>query len=323
MRHGITTPWGLLGVCALMALSALSAHAQDSGTVRGIVTTAAGEPVPEVAVTVVELGLTTPRHDATTDEYGRFERTGLPPGHYRVSASTDDLGSQIFRVLVQAGGAADVHFVLEAGRAAAPWLRAPRDDRAAAAAAFESGVQANRSGDIEQAIAYFESALQVMPSCVDCHFNIGVAHSRQGRFADAVAAFRSALDIRDDYAAAYYGLADVFYKQNLPDDAAAARVEANRITVRSLEATRARAQDALARGEAFLNSGNVDDAMRQFDAALAADGTLVDAHYWIGRARDVAGDGAAATRSLTRYLGAAPNGEFVEDARRRLETLRR
>ncbi|HIE92914.1 MAG TPA: hypothetical protein EYQ83_08630, partial [Acidobacteria bacterium] len=47
MRHGITTPWGLLGVCALMALSALSAHAQDSGTVRGIVTTAAGEPVPE------------------------------------------------------------------------------------------------------------------------------------------------------------------------------------------------------------------------------------------------------------------------------------
>jgi tetratricopeptide (TPR) repeat protein len=278
--------------------------------------------VPEVAVTVVALGLTTARYDATTDEYGRFEQTRLPPGHYRVSADTDDLGSQIFRVLVHAGGAADVHFVLEAGRAAAPWLRAPRDDRAAAAA-FASGVQANRAGDIEQAIAHFEAALEVMPSCVDCYFNIGVAHSREGRFDDAMAAFRGALDIRSDYAAAYYGLADVLSKQNRPEDAAAARGEANRITVRSLEANRARAQDALARGEAFLRSGNVEDAVRQFDAALAADATLVDAHYWLGRARDVAGDAAAATRSLTRYLGASPDGEFVEDARRRLDALGR
>lgn len=310
-------------MCALLASSALSAHAQDSGAVRGVVTTPTGEPVPEVAVTLVALGLTTARHNVTTDDYGRFEQTDLPPGHYRVSADTDDLGSQIFRVLVHAGGAADVHFVLEAGRAAAPWLRTPGDDRATAAAAFASGVQANRAGDIEQAIAYFEAALEVMPSCVECSFNIGVAHSREGRFNDAVAAFRGALDIRSDYAAAYYGLADVYSKQNRPEDAAAARGAANRIAVRSLKANRARAQDALTRGEAFLSSGNVDDAVRQFDAALAADATLVDAHYWLGRAGDVAGDAAAATRSLTRYVGASPDGEFVEDARRRLEALGR
>ncbi len=305
-----------------MVSSALGAHAQESGSVRGLVTGPGGDPVPEVAVAVVTLGLGTARHDATTDEHGRFEQTGLSPGHYSVSAETNDLGSQIFRVLVHAGGVTDVHFVLEAGRAAAPWLRASGDDRAAAAA-FASGVQANRSGDVEQAITHFEAALRMMPSCVDCYFNIGVAYGRQGRFDDAEAAFRRALDIRSDYAPAYHGLADIFSKQNRPDDAAAARGEANRIAIRSLEASRAQARDILVRGRAFLSSGNVDDAVRQFDAALAADRTLVDAYYWLGRARDIGGDRVAASQAFARYVGAAPSGEFAEDARRRLEALGR
>jgi tetratricopeptide (TPR) repeat protein len=310
-------------VWGLFACATPVAHAQPDGGVRGRVTSAAGDPVPNVAVAVMSLGLATGRHDITTDAQGRFEQTGLLPGHYTVSAETGELGSQIFRVRVQAGGVADVRFVLEAGRTAAAWLRAPRDDRTAAAAAFESGVRANRSGDIEQAIRHFEAALSVLPSCLDCYFNIGIAHSQQERFEAAEAAFRQALSIRADYAAAYYGLASLFSKQNRPDDAAAARGEANRITVQALEATRNQARDALARGQAFLNSGNVEDAIRQFASALATDRTLVDAHYWLGRAQEVNGDLRAARRSFDRYLGAAPRGEFAEDARRRLESLDR
>lgn len=308
--------WGLL-VCAA------AAHAQQHGGVRGLVTSAEGDPIPEVAVAVTALDLPTMRHDISTDAQGQFEHLDLRPGHYTVSAETGDLGSQIFRVRVQAGGVADVRFVLEAGRTAAAWLRAPGDDRTAAAAAFESGVQANRSGDIDQAIRHFESALRVMPSCLDCYFNLGIAHTEQNRFEAAETAFRGALSVRADYAAAYYGLAALFSKQNRPDDAAAARGEANRITVQRLEATRNQARDTLARGQAFLTSGNVEDAIRQFANALATDRTLVDVHYWLGRAQAVDGDRSAARLSFNRYLGAAARGEFAEDARRRVEALDR
>ncbi len=322
VKLGARPLWGLLAVWGLLAC-AFPVFAQDSGSVRGLVTSSGGDPLPNVAVAVVPLGLPTARHDATTDELGRFEQAGLPPGHYTVSAETDALGSQIFRILVQAGGAADVHFILEAGRAAATWLRAASNDRAAAAAAFEAGVQANRSGDIDQAIERFEAALRVMPSCLDCHFNIGIAYSQQERFEAAEAAFRRALDIRADYAAAYYGLSSLYSKQNRPDEAADARSEANRITVRALETAKNLARETLARGRAFLSSGNAEDAIRQFDSAVSADPTLVDAHYWLGRAHDVVGNPSAAHLAFTGYLGASPGGEFAEDARGRLETLDR
>lgn len=322
MKLGVRFPWGLFAVLGLFS-PAPPVLAQDSGSVRGLVTNSAGDPVHNVAVAVVPQGVTTERRDTTTDQFGRFDQAGLTPGHYTVSAEIGDLGSQIFRILIQGGGATDVHFVLEAGRAAAAWLRAPGNDTAAAATAFESGVQANRAGDIEQAIEHFNAALRVMPSCLDCHFNIGIAYSEQGQFEAAEAAFRKALDIRADYAAAYYGLSNLYSKQNRPAEAAEARSEANRITVRSLEAGKDRARETLARGRAFLISGNVEDATRQFDAALATDPTLVDAYYWLGRAHDGAGNPSAARRSLTRYLGASPAGEFAEDARRRLEALDR
>jgi hypothetical protein len=105
VKLGARPLWGLLAVWGLLAC-AFPVFAQDSGSIRGLVTSSGGDPLPNVAVAVVPLGLPTARHDATTDELGRFEQAGLPPGHYTVSAETDALGSQIFRILVQAGGAA-------------------------------------------------------------------------------------------------------------------------------------------------------------------------------------------------------------------------
>ena len=193
----------------------------------------------------------------------------------------------------------------------------------ARAAAFEAGVRASRAGDFEDAIAQFEAVLQVMPTCVDCLFNIGVSYGRLDRFGDAEAAFRDALRIRSDYAAAYYGLADIYFRQNRTEEAAAARGDANRIAVNSLAAGRARAQDTLNRGIAFWNSDNVEDAVRQFREALETDVTLVESYYWLGLAYEASGDPDATTQALSRYLSAAPSGVHADEARRRLAMIAR
>ena len=312
---------GVLLLSALMVLWVTGAHAQTTGTVRGIVTDRNGQPVPGATVSLEALAAGE-RLETSTDDTGHFQHTGLTPGQYSATADKDVIGGQVFRVLVHPGGSVDIRFVLEPGRTPAPWMRV-RPGTQARAAAFEAGVRASRAGDFEDAIAQFEAVLQVMPTCVDCLFNIGVSYGRLDRFGDAEAAFRDALRIRSDYAAAYYGLADIYFRQNRTEEAATARGDANRIAVSSLAAGRARAQDTLNRGIAFWNSDNVEDAVRQFREALETDVTLVESYYWLGLAYAADGDPDAATRAFSRYLGAAPSGVHADEARRRLAVIAR
>lgn len=306
----------------MLCLAHSAAWAQSTGAVRGRVTTGDGRPVAGAAVTLVSLESQETGVETVTDADGRFREVDLAPGQYSVTAGKAELGDQIFRVLVHPAGSVDVRFVLEAGRTAAPWLRALRDDQTAAAA-FAAGVRANREGSYEDAIAQFEVVLEVTPSCVDCHFNIGVSHSRLNRYADAEAAYRRAIAIRSDYAPAHYGLADIFTRQNRPEAAAAARGEANRIAVRRLAAGRAAARETLGRGIATWNSGDVSEALRLFREASETDPALADPHYWLGLAYEASGEAASARRAFARYVGAAPDGEHAGAARERLRALRR
>ena len=120
-----------------------AAGSQSTGSIHGRVTTGDGRPVAGATVTLVSLEAQESGTETVTDMNGRFSEVDLAPGQYSVSAGRTDLGDQIFRVLVHPASSVDVRFVLEAGRTAAPWLRALRDDETAAAA-FAAGVRANR-----------------------------------------------------------------------------------------------------------------------------------------------------------------------------------
>ena len=313
----IFRPLSLVLSSAAILNAALLAQAQAPGSVRGIVENRNGQPVAGATVTLVALDSSDVRYETITDDTGHFQQLDLSPGQYSLNAFKDEIGDQIFRVLVHPASSVAVYFRLEEGQTAAPWLRV-RQDRQDMAEVFAAGVRANRVGEFEDAIEQFEAALKLTPTCVDCYFNIGVSYSRLNRFSEAEASYRRALQVRPDYNPAYYGLADVFVKQDRPEDAAAAREEANRIAVRTLAAGRAFAQDTLGRGIDSWNSGRLTDALRQFQAAQEADPALAAVHYWLGLAHNAAGNSARARRAWSRYLGAAPDGEYAESTRQRL-----
>ena len=145
---------------------------------------------------------------------------------------------------------------------------------------FAAGIEASRSGDYDGAIDAFRSALDLSPTCLECHYNLAIAYTELDRFADAELEFQSVLRLREDYAAAYYGLSNIYTRQGRTAEAVNARSEANRLALARVTAGRAEAEDAVARGVTFFNAGNVAGTIGRFEAAVELDPTLAVAHYW-------------------------------------------
>lgn len=75
----------LLAPATAFALAVLTGHVTDATT---------GQPLPNVTIAVGT-------HHATTDSHGAYKLTGLTPGHYKLSASSDDVPPQKRDVVVK------------------------------------------------------------------------------------------------------------------------------------------------------------------------------------------------------------------------------
>lgn len=75
----------LLPNAAVLALAILIGHVTDATT---------GQPLPNVTIAIGA-------HHATTDSHGAYKLTGLIPGHYKLSASSDDVPPQKRDVVVK------------------------------------------------------------------------------------------------------------------------------------------------------------------------------------------------------------------------------
>lgn len=74
-------------------------------------------------------------------------------------------------------------------------------------------------------------------------------------------------------------------------------------------------------GRSFLASGDLDDALKEFDRALAMDGKNAGAHLGRGIAFKLRGDKEQARRAFTLAEEYDPAGESGREARRHLDNL--
>lgn len=322
----------LAGAFVLAVLSGGAAPAEAAGAqpdrgaggaVRGTVHDEDGQ-VPAAAALVVLLPLhgDGPALELATGSDGRFARADVMPGLYAATAALGDRRSEVYRVRIRDRRTVAIHFVLEKGRRAIPWVVAD-NDTGELEDLFAAGVRANRDGAYAEAITYFALAAELYPECMECHYNAGIAYSAREHWADAERAFREALAVQPDYAAAYYGLANVYAKSARPADATAAREEATRLTLALLEATRREASTTVDRGIRLLEDGDLAEAHRHFQEATALDASLARAYYWLGVALEALDRPVPAVTALQRYLMQQPAGEHAADAAARIADLER
>jgi hypothetical protein len=171
------------GVLALVLALAVCAPAvaQSTGMVKGRVVDAEGKPVADARITV-EFPAGGRKNETKTNAKGEYIQIGLVPGQYKVTATKDKVGTQMFEIRVRVGSPAELNFQLtpSSGLSAEDVKK-----NAAVQASFTAGVEASKSGNHDAAIAKFTEAAALLPNCADCYYNIGFAHSQKQQYAEA------------------------------------------------------------------------------------------------------------------------------------------
>jgi len=305
------------GVFALVLALAVSAPAvaQSTGMVKGRVVDAEGKPVADARITV-EFPAGGRKNETKTNGKGEYIQIGLVPGEYKVTATKEKVGSQVFTIRVRVGSPAEVNFQLtpSSGLSAEDTKK-----NAAIQAAFNAGVEASKSGNHDAAITKFTEAAGLMPNCSDCYYNIGFAYAQKQQWAEAEAAYKKAIEMKPDSGEAYNGLATIYNSQKKFEEAAAASAKAAQLS--GSAAGGASAESLYNQGVILWNGGKFAEAKVQFESAVKADPKMADAHYQLGMANLNLGQIPAAIAAFEGYLAAAPSGPKAAEVKAFLQQL--
>ena len=314
-------PW-LVACAAVLSLAFVSpALAQSTGMIRGVVKDATGKTV-EGAKVNIDAEASNRHFETKSDKKGEFIQIGLAPGAYKVVAEKDKIASGPSPVTVRIAAGAPITLVLGGGAGGVnPEVAAKT---AALKKTFEEGVTASRAGNHDAAIASFQAAAELNPTCYDCYYNIAFSESQKKDYEKAEVAYKKAIELKADYAEAYSGLANVYNATRKFDLAAAASGKAMELSGSGAGSAGGGNADAMFnQGVILWNAGKIADAKKQFEGAIAANPNHAESHYQLGMALVNEGNLAAATTEFETYLKLAPTGPNAATAKGILGSLKK
>ena len=159
-------------------------------------------------------------------------------------------------------------------------------------------------GEVDDALAHFERALQIFPDHANAHGNLAQALLRKGRIDDALVHFRKAAEIEPQLAKSHSDLAFGLVQAGQTEQALAEATKAV-----ELQPDAAEPHHVL--GLALLAAGNAGEAANHFRRAVQLRPDYVEAERNLGNALLQAGRNDDAVVELSRYARIDPTAVDV------------
>lgn len=156
-----------------------------------------------------------------------------------------------------------------------------------------------QKGQIDEAIAHYQSALQIQPDWWDAEYNLGTALSAKGAVDEAILHSEKAVAMRPTDPDAQVSLANLLFQKGRIDKA----------IVHYQKAITVRPDDFLARyglGHALLEKGELDGAIQACRSALLLRPLDADCHTTLAIALEEKGNPAEAIQHYNKALELAP-----------------
>ncbi len=136
---------------------------------------------------------------------------------------------------------------------------------------YERGVNAERKGDHDEAIAHYQSALKIAPEYYPAHNNLGSVYLGKADFKSAEEQFQETVRLDQNDAQAYFNLGNVFLlKRQFP--------EAEAAVASGLQRRPDSAFGHFLQGCIDMRTGKLPQAEKNLRIALQADSTMWQAH---------------------------------------------
>jgi tetratricopeptide (TPR) repeat protein len=162
-----------------------------------------------------------------------------------------------------------------------------------------------KKGQIEEAMAQYQKALEINPNYTDAHNNLGNALFRNGQLGEAMAQYEKSLEINPNQAAGHYDLGLVFYQKGQLAEAIAQYQKAIEINPNFAGAR-------LNLGNALLQNGQLGEAIEQYQMAIKIDPRSPEAHGNLGVALMQKGQLDDAITQFQEALRLNPNLGYVQ-----------
>jgi tetratricopeptide (TPR) repeat protein len=179
---------------------------------------------------------------------------------------------------------------------------------------YNHGHDLHQQGFFNQAITEYKAALAADDRMEEAYTNLGLIYAAQRNYSKAIDAFKRSLAINPNRPNALNGLGTVLYAKNRFNEAMEKWREAVKIDPNFASAH-------YNMGNALENEKDFKGAVENYVDALSIAPTMADAYYRIGSIYAKQKHSAQAEILLAKAIQLQPNGEFVHDAKKSLDSI--
>ncbi|MBN2070433.1 MAG: tetratricopeptide repeat protein [Candidatus Krumholzibacteriota bacterium] len=146
-------------------------------------------------------------------------------------------------------------------------------------------------------------------------YNDGIGLVSEGRFREAVGIFQEALRINPSFPDASFNLAVTYQRLSLYKDAA-------EVLETLVTREKGNPEYFYALGASYFHMKDYVKAKRSFQDALVIDGVHLKSLFSLAVVYEKSGDYQDAEKCWEKYIGASEEGQWMEEAKSRLQSLR-
>jgi len=307
----------LIAAFLLVGLGLVTPKAQaQTGTARGKVMDAQGQPIADAKVLIEFQGGVTRKFEVKTNKKGEFMQVGMQPGPYRFTASKEGFQTSFTEHRISLGDPTEVpEFKLNTTAQAAQ--QAGGAEAQALRSSFQKAVELQSAGKPDEAEAAYKAILVTSPDVPEVYQNLGQLYLTKKDYPAAETMFQKGLELRPDSTDMSTLLARV-YQESGQSEKAMALIE---------KSAGANPQDARAqfnRGIFLLNANKNEEAIGAFEAAIKADPNQAEAYYRLGALMVGQGKIPESIQYLEKYLSLNPtDAQNVATAQGLLKALKK